>query len=169
MLFNKDNFKSIKNGNLTHIPNFTPIEETIDFNLLAELYDEYRPVSKILPKRFYPDEILSSPFLLKNIHEHPFFNVYFNFFNKQFNSSDNIVSELDIFFSFASGAGGVHADREDVHIVGLKGKTIYRCWETNNINEYTISQGDYIFIPKGTKHSSITVTPRMIMSHSIFN
>ena len=54
-------------------------------------------------------------------------------------------------------------DEEDVFILGLKGKTIYRIYGVEN-KDYEINKGDLIFIPKNIKHKVMAINPRIIAS-----
>ena len=47
--------------------------------------------------------------------------------------------------------------------MGLHGKTMYQIYGENKI-DYIINKGDLIFIPKGNKHRSIALSPRIIAS-----
>jgi glyoxylate utilization-related uncharacterized protein len=55
-------------------------------------------------------------------------------------------------------------DQEDVFLLGLCGKTIYRV----NNNFYTVERGDLLFVSKGVRHKAISVTPRIVASFGFF-
>jgi len=57
---------------------------------------------------------------------------------------------------------GPHKDECDVWFWQVKGKTI---WEVEN-NQYTLEEGDLIYIPKGILHNVIPIGPRAGISMS---
>ena len=63
--------------------------------------------------------------------------------------------------------GRSHIDEEDVFIIGLKGNVIYRVFDIQN-KDYSIEEGDMIFIPKGLKHKVIGISPRIIASIGLY-
>ena len=69
---------------------------------------------------------------------------------------------VDLFFSFVTNTGISHVDTEDVFLIGMHGKTIYRITDTNK--DYLLEYGDLLHIPKGIRHKSISSTPRIIAS-----
>ena len=69
---------------------------------------------------------------------------------------------VDLFFSFVTNASHSHVDIEDVFLIGLSGKTIYRLIKEKR--DYLIEKGDLLYIPKGTAHKAISLTPRIIAS-----
>ncbi len=86
-----------------------------------------------------------------------------DFLSKLFKYERDARDEVDLFFSFVSQVGNSHIDEEDVFILGLKGKTIYRVFG-NVDKDYMIEKGDIIFIPRGIKHKVIGLTSRIVAS-----
>ena len=97
----------------------------------------------------------------------PEFNVFFDFITKLFKYERHAEDAVDLFFSFVSKVGAAHRDTEDVFIIGLKGKVIYRVFDTETV-DYKINKGDMMFIPKGLKHKVLAITPRIIASIGFF-
>ena len=75
---------------------------------------------------------------------------------------------VDLFFSLVTQTGVPHEDVEHVFIIGLKGKTIYRIYDKNNV-DYEINKGDMIFIPRKIKHKVIGLNPRIIASIGFYD
>ena len=48
----------------------------------------------------------------------------------------------------------------------MHGKTIYRMTDTGK--DYLLEHGDFLHIPKGIRHKSISSTPRIIASVGFF-
>jgi mannose-6-phosphate isomerase-like protein (cupin superfamily) len=59
---------------------------------------------------------------------------------------------------------GEHKDTMDVWFWQVKGKTK---WIIENQNEYTLNEGDLIYVPKGTLHNVIPLGPRVGISMSL--
>lgn len=160
MLLNKKNIKNIKNKKITYIKNFTSITDIYDFNKISNLVDSYS-----LNVIFKPGQAnyFDSIWQLRDIHK--FDNQFFiliDLFRKIFNYTTDIKDGVDLFFSFVTNTGGSHVDEEDVFLIGLHGKTIYRVIETNK--DYCLQKGDLLYIPKGNRHKAISATPRSIAS-----
>ena len=160
MLLNKKNIKNIKNKKITYIKNFTSITDIYDFNKISNLVDSYS-----LNVIFKPGQAnyFDSIWQLRDIHK--FDNQFFiliDLFRKIFNYTTDIKDGVDLFFSFVTNTGGSHVDEEDVFLIGLHGKTIYRVIETNK--DYCLQKGDLLHIPKGNRHKAISATPRSIAS-----
>ena len=160
MLLNKKNIKNIKNKKITYIKNFTSITDIYDFNKISNLVDSYS-----LNVIFKPGQAnyFDSIWQLRDIHK--FDNQFFiliDLFRKIFNYTTDIKDGVDLFFSFVTNTGGSHVDEEDVFLIGLHGKTIYRVIETNK--DYCLQKGDLLHIPKGNRHKAIPATPRSIAS-----
>ena len=103
------------------------------------------------------------------------FNLLSNFMEENeciINQKSNVGNLKDVFqivkVSNTLQVGNTHVDIEDVFIIGLKGTTIYRVFDKINI-DYEINKGDMIFIPYGTKHKVIGITPRIIASIGFFD
>ena len=138
------------------VPNF-------DFNALSQVIDTVNGESKI-PNPYLNNYILESLFQLMDAQMHPIFHSVWNEFEKNFNPHGR-RSNIVLFFSFCSGGrSNAHADVEDVKIFGLYGKTIYII----NGNEYIVTQGDLLHIPKNTVHRGIGISPRIIGSYGIW-
>ena len=81
------------------------------------------------------------------------------------NSLSITKSDLEIFFSFTSGASGTsHKENYDVYIVGLLGNTVYKIED----KYFEVEKGDVLTIPKNTIHKSIALTPRIILSYAVY-
>jgi mannose-6-phosphate isomerase-like protein (cupin superfamily) len=177
MRLNSDNIKSIKNKETTFIKNFTPIfkigksedivptsqvsteEGEYDFNFIAKHVDECSSVA--FTKQ--PEKAFNSVWQVRNVHSHePFFFTFFDFFQKTFKYTPEIRDGVDLFLSFVTGIGDAHIDVEDVFLIGLLGKTIYRDYKTHK--DYQIEKGDLLYVPRGNKHKAISLTPRIIAS-----
>ena len=89
-------------------------------------------------------------------------NSYFDFLTKIFKYVRDTRDGVDLFFSFVTNASHSHVDIEDVFLIGLSGKTIYRLIKEKR--DYLIEKGDLLYIPKGTAHKEISLTPRIIAS-----
>ena len=164
MLINKDQIDLIKENKICLIKNFVSLERTYDFNLISTLIEENnldvfnRTMIGNLKDVFQMRRVSN---ILKE------FTTFFDFFSKLFKYERDQKDEVDLFFSLTSQTGNTHFDEEDVFILGLNGKTIYRIYEENN-NDYCIEKGDIIFIPKNIKHKVIGLTPRIIASFGFF-
>lgn len=172
MLLNKKNIESIKKQKVTFIKNFTSIQETYDFNKISYLVDSYSlNVDHVYSLNV--DHVLkqinsfNSIWTFRDIDkfDNQFF-VLLDFLSKIFKYPYHIENGVNIFFSFVTNTGGSHVDREDVFLVGLYGKTIYRIIETNK--DYCLKRGDLLYIPKGILHKPISATPRSIASIGFF-
>ena len=135
--------------------------EDFDFNLLANIIDT-SDTSTVISSKYQSDIILQAVFQIKNIQFHSYFDNVWKKLEEKHNSSKSKNSSIDIFFSFCAGGRSIaHKDFEDVSIFGLYGKTIYL---VDGV-EYSIEKGDLIFIPKGTIHRAIGITPRIVGSY----
>lgn len=165
MLLNKEQIESIQNRKVTHVKNFASLEREYDFNLIAEILEERD--NKVLTKTNTGG--LRDVYQMLNVTNiFQEFRTFFDFLLKTFKFIPDSRDAVEFFFSFASQVGVVHEDTEDVFIVGLKGKTIYRVYGADNI-DYEINKGDMIFIPHGIRHKVIGITPRIIASIGYFN
>tara|TARA_R100000908_G_scaffold56802_2_gene32386 strand:- start:2619 stop:3134 length:516 start_codon:yes stop_codon:yes gene_type:complete len=160
MLIKQTELVSIKENKLTFVKNFVSLERKYDFNLLSKLMEEN--IIEIFPKSVIGH--LKDVFHMgKVIDCLPEFKTFFDFLSKLLKYERDERDNVDIFFSFVSQAGNPHVDVEDVFILGLKGKTIYRIFN-NETKDYLIEEGDLIFIPRGVNHKVIGTTPRIIAS-----
>ena len=177
MLINKDQVNLIKENKVCYIKNFASLEREYDFNLISSLLEE----NYIIDIRHTEMDInsiestkhnicnLRDIFQIRNITDSlKEFRTFLNFFEKMFKYSFDEKNQVDLFISLISKTGTPHRDREDVFILGLNGKTIYKIFDTENKN-YEINKGDLIFIPKGIKHKVISITPRIIASIGFFS
>lgn len=163
MILNTKNIKKIRNKEITFIKNFTAFSEEIDFNYISRILEENELPNTILGSIARLDKTI---WQIKNVHLIEDFFTYFNFFKKTFNYANNERDGTDLFLSFSSSLGTVHFDEEDVHLIGLLGKTLYRIYPEKK--EYILYKGDYLFIPHFTKHRAISLTPRVIMSSGYY-
>jgi len=160
MLLKEVEVNSIKENKVTLVKNFTALRRVYDFNLMSDLLEEnnlavFQKTSIGNLKDVFQVEKVSNTFKE--------FTEYFNYFKRLFKYEVTSKDEVDFFFSYVSQVGDTHADKEDVFIMGLHGKTIYKVFD-NEIKEYEVKKGDLIFIPKGLKHKVIAMTPRIIIS-----
>jgi len=160
MLLNKKNIESIRKQKLTYVKNFTTIVDTYDFNKISSLVDDnYLIVHNKSPHGL----VFNAVWQLSQIDKcDNFFHMQKDFFSKLFKYVPEITDGVDIFFSFVTNTGNAHIDTEDVFLIGLYGKTTYRI--IDNKKDYMIERGDLLYIPKGIKHKSISITPRAIAS-----
>tara|TARA_R100000149_G_C5856105_1_gene123353 strand:+ start:49 stop:567 length:519 start_codon:yes stop_codon:yes gene_type:complete len=164
MIIQGPELESIKNRKITFVKNFIQLKTNYDFNYISKLLEEndtlqswYRPAKSggpVLEKNFHIERVGDLSLELYSI---------FNYFKKIIKYSDHFKDNVDLFFSFVPSVGNTHDDEEDVYIVGLHGKTMYQIYGENKI-DYIINKGDLIFIPKGNKHRSIALSPRIIAS-----
>ena len=160
MLINKDEINLIKDNKVCFVKNFVSLQRNYDFNLISKLMEENHltivPMSPVgnLRDVFQMVKITN---ILKE------FKILFDFFAKLFKYELTENDGIDLFFSFVSQIGNAHEDIEDVYIIGLHGKTIYRVFDEDN-KDYEINKGDLIFIPKGKKHKAIAINSRIIAS-----
>lgn len=172
MLILPEKIESIKSNKVTMIKNFISLKTKHDFNFISQLLEEND--IDVDPKTTLGHlrdvfQIRSVSFSSKDL-----FNV-FHFIRKMFSYKKDKEDEVDLFFSFVSQVGHAHTDQEEIYILGLHGKTIYRVYESeylgselgsnsNSSIDYEINEGDLIYIPKRTKHKVIGVTPRVVAS-----
>jgi len=168
MLIKEQDLDDIKENKVTLVKNFVSLERNYDFNLLSKLMEENE---LIILKKTNADEFsgtLKDAYQMLKINNFlPEFNVFFDFITKLFKYERHAEDAVDLFFSFVSKVGAAHRDTEDVFIIGLKGKVIYRVFDTETV-DYKINKGDMIFIPKGLKHKVLAITPRIIASIGFF-
>jgi ribosomal protein L16 Arg81 hydroxylase len=135
-----------------------------DFNSLINLLDTNDIESTFACANVHNNYVLESPFKILNAQKDKYFNDLFIYLNKEFNTK-NLKSDIYLFFSFTSGGKGLaHSDVEDVHIVGLHGKTMYIVEN----KEHLVEKGDLLIIPKGVAHRAIGLSPRIILSFGIY-
>ena len=164
MIIQGPELESIKNREVTFVKNFIQLKTNYDFNFISKLLEEndnlqshYRPtndMSPVLYKNFQIEQV--GNFTLE-------FHSVFNYFKKIIKYDNHPRDNVDLFFSFVPSAGNTHVDQEDVYILGLYGKTMYKMYGENK-KDYIINEGDLIFIPRGNKHRSVALSPRIIAS-----
>jgi mannose-6-phosphate isomerase-like protein (cupin superfamily) len=164
MLIKQSDLISIKENKVTLVKNFAILEKTYDFNFLSKLMEEN--FMKIDQKTCVGNS--REVFQMYNVIDYfPEFKIFYDFLIKLFKYERHPQDQVDLFYSFISQAGNPHVDLEDVFIIALKGKTIYRVFGDVN-KDYTIEKGDMIFIPKRISHKVIGITPRIVASTGIF-
>ena len=164
MLIKKQNLNDIKENKVTLVKNFISLERNYDFNLLSNLMEEND--TAIIQKTNLGN--LKDVFQICKVSNWlQEFKILFDFLTKLFKYERDFRDEVDLFFSLVSQVGNSHIDTEDVFIIGLKGVTIYRIFDSENKNFY-IKKGDMIFIPKSIKHKVIGLNPRIVASVGFF-
>jgi hypothetical protein len=166
MILTKKQIKSIHNEKVTFIKNFTKPNKIYDFNYLSIIAEEY--VGDQNGVQIYSrGDSFETVWGVKHIHnvDYDLF-LYYDFFKKLFNFTDDSRSGVDLFFSFSSCVGHPHADEEVVFLLGLYGKTIYK--DFKHKTDYTINAGDLLVIPGGIRHKAIACSPRIIASIGFF-
>ena len=160
MLIKAQDLKDIQENKVTLIKNFINLERNYDFNLISNLIEEND--LSIMPKSQIGNlKDVFQIYKVSNCLQE--FKTFFDFLSKLFRYERDSRDEVDLFFSLVSQIGNSHVDIEDVFIIGLKGKIIYRVFDFEN-KDYSIEKGDMIFIPKGIKHKAIGINPRIIVS-----
>ena len=160
MLIKAQDLKDIQENKVTLIKNFINLERNYDFNLISNLIEEND--LSIMPKSQIGNlKDVFQIYKVSNCLQE--FKTFFDFLTKLFKYERDSRDEVDLFFSLVSQVGNSHVDIEDVFIIGLKGKIIYRVFDFEN-KDYSIEKGDMIFIPKSIKHKAIGINPRIIVS-----
>ena len=135
----------------------------IDFNYISKLISEGNYNSKIVSP-YQNDYVMHSITHIRDIHLHKDFIDLYSYCNENYNKQ-NLNSNLIMFFSMKLGSSSItHKDDEDVYIIGAHGKTLYNVDGT----EHTVETGDLLKIPKGSIHTAIGLTPRVILSFGVF-
>jgi mannose-6-phosphate isomerase-like protein (cupin superfamily) len=155
--------ENIKNNKITHVKNFCKFDNQYDFNFLIDYIESMDPKIRNTNKGDF-FEINYQVFLESKFKD---FEFCLNFLRQIFKYSWDQNDRNDIFFSFKSGAGDTHTDDEDVFIIGLNGKTIYKVFGTTT-EYFEINNGDMIFIPKGIPHKVISLSSRIILSTGFY-
>tara|TARA_X000001388_G_C2148621_1_gene91538 strand:- start:22 stop:546 length:525 start_codon:yes stop_codon:yes gene_type:complete len=160
MLIKQPEVISIKENKVTLIKNFVTLERNYDFNLLSQLMEENNLT--ISQKSFVGNlkDVFQIYKVSNTLQE---FKTFFDFLSKLFKYERDLKDEVDLFFNFVSQTGNPHVDIEDVFIIGLKGKSIYRVFD-GETRDYNIQKGDMIFIPKNIKHKVMALNPRIVAS-----
>jgi len=160
MLVKELEINSIRQNKITLIKNFASLTREYDFNLLSKLMEEN---DLMIGQKSCVGSLKDVFQVYKVSNTLQEFKIFFDFLSKLFKYERDPKDEVDLFFSFVSQVGNTHVDAEDVFIIGLKGTTIYRIFDTKN-EDYCIEKGDMIFIPKGKKHKVLSMSPRIIAS-----
>jgi hypothetical protein len=165
MLLNKKQIESIRNKKVTHVKNFASLDREYDFNLIAQFLEERN--DDVLIKTGIGK--LRDVYQMMRVTDYlPEFRIFFDFLLKTFKYKPDSRDAVELFFSFVTQSGPAHADIENVFIIGLKGKVIYRIYE-GKIFDYEINKGDMIFIPRDIYHKVVGITPRIIASVGFFD
>ena len=160
MLLNKDQVDLIKQNKICVVKNFVSLNNIYDANFISNLLEENS--LKVAQKTFSGN--LTDVFQIFKVSDaRKEFKTFFDFLSKLFRYERDPRDEVDLFFSLVSQVGISHVDVEDVFIIGLKGKVIYRIFNVEN-KDYSIEKGDMIFIPKGIKHKVLAINPRIVAS-----
>ena len=160
MLIKAQDLKDIQENKVTLVKNFASLTREYDFNLINNLMEENN-LSISQKSNVGNLKDVFQIHKVSNILEE--FKIFFDFLTKLFKYERDLKDEVDLFFSLVSQVGNSHVDTEDVFIIGLKGKIIYRVFDFEN-KDYSIEKGDMIFIPKNIKHKAIGINPRIIVS-----
>ena len=142
---------------------FINFVKEFDFNELAKVLDR-NELENEFTNFLNPSRVLETPIKIINIEKDFFFKDLHIFLNTKFNKN-NLKNNIYLFFSFtAGGKGPLHKDIEDVHLIGLYGKTLYII---NNKN-FILEKGDLLVIPKEVAHRAIGLEPRIVLSFGIY-
>ena len=160
MLIKAQDLKDIQENKVTLVKNFASLTREYDFNLLSNLMEENECIINQKTNFGNLKDVFQIYKVSNCLQE---FKTFFDFLTKLFKYERDLRDEVDLFFSLVSQVGNSHVDIEDVFIIGLKGKVIYRVFDFED-KDYSIEQGDMIFIPKGIKHKVIGINPRIIAS-----
>lgn len=164
MLLNEAEVNSIKQNKVTLIKNFIELHKIYDFNFISKTIEENDFVVESKTNL----NNLRNVFQIRNVIDtSQEFKTLFDFLSKLFKYQRDAKDSVDLFISFVSQVGRSHIDEEDVFIIGLKGNVIYRVFDIQN-KDYSIEEGDMIFIPKGLKHKVIGISPRIIASIGLY-
>tara|TARA_R100001086_G_scaffold248283_1_gene184836 strand:+ start:464 stop:991 length:528 start_codon:yes stop_codon:yes gene_type:complete len=165
MLLDKENIQRINDKKVTYVKKFAKITNTYDFNKISELADTYSEADgiKILNQTIGQVDIFYSIWQLKFVDRiDQFLFTFRDFFQKTFNYTPEARDGVDLFFSFISVIGKPHMDEEDIFLIGLMGRTIYRITDTQE--DFELQSGDLLYVPKLTRHKALSMTPRVIAS-----
>ena len=164
MLIQQPQLISIRENKPTLVKNFVTLKKKYDFNLLSQFMEENDSTVMSHSSIGNLRDVFRIPGVSGYLKE---FKTFFDFLTKMFNYQRDEQDEVDLFFSFVSQSGHSHVDVEDVFIIGLEGRVIYKVFNDENKN-YTVEKGDMICIPKGLKHKVIALDPRIIASVGLF-
>ena len=160
MLLKNNKVKSIRQNKVTFVKNFVNLSQDFDFNYVSNLLEENN-LNVFQKSNHMP---LKAVYQIRQIEKtNNQFLIYYDFFKKLFKYNLNSLDGVDIFLSFVSSLGEAHEEEEDVFIIILKGKTIYKVYE-NEQKSYVMNEGDLIYIPKKIKHKVLALSPRISLS-----
>lgn len=160
----QQDLNSIKNKKVTLVKNFVSFDKNYDFNLVLDFLEKSDfDINCMGAANFF-----KSNFQVKKIENNfPNFIFLMNFIRKALNYKSTPEDEVDFFFSFKSNSGLSHRDREDVFIISLYGKTIYKILDdTNKI--FLLEKGDMLHIPKNILHKVVSLSERIVISIGFF-
>ena len=150
--------------NIVFKKNIIQFKEIVDFNYLIKLLNENN-FGSVITSNYLDQFILNSTFMVSNVQKDNAFIDLYDYLNKNYNS-EGYNSNLYMFVSFKMGNPSItHTDDYDVVIIGVHGETVYNLEGT----EYRVGVGDLLKIPKGIKHTAISMTPRIVLSYGRYN
>tara|TARA_R100001594_G_scaffold63075_1_gene97524 strand:+ start:5795 stop:6340 length:546 start_codon:yes stop_codon:yes gene_type:complete len=156
--------ENIKTRKPTLVKNFHQLKG--DFTWLSKLLDSHEHYAMLCKSRIFD---LYGIWQIRGLNNINTFMEYYTFFQRLFNYVSHPDDNSDLFISLVSNLGTPHVDKEDVHLLGLYGNTTYQIFLGGSVRqEFTISPGDYLFIPHGQKHRVFSKTPRIILSIGFF-
>ncbi len=160
MLLNKNQINLINQNKTCFVKDFVTLTNIYDFNFISDLLEENE--LKVVSKTSigYFKDVFQIHRVLNTKEE---FAIFFDFLSKLFKYERDEKDGADLFFSLVSQTGNTHNDIEDVFIIGLKGKTIYRIFDQSK-QDYLLEKGDMIFIPRGKKHKVLSLNSRIVLS-----
>ena len=137
--------------------------QNIDFNFVSDLLDNNNFTS-IFSGNWQEAYVLNGTFLIRNIDDS--FKDLKDLLDSKYNS-ERIKSNLHIFCAFKTGATSItHSDEQDVYIIGVLGRTMYKLLEEGN-KEFIVEHGYILRIPANTLHTAISLPPRIVLSYSV--
>jgi hypothetical protein len=160
MLIKEKDLNNIKQNKVTLVKNFFTLEKKYDFNLISDLIEQHEIMVKPRSDIGNFKDVFQMYKVSNHIHE---LKIFFDFFKKLFRYEIDSRDEVDLFFNFASQVGISHSDIEDVFIIALQGKVIYRVFN-KNYKDYELNEGDLIYIPRNLQHKVLALTPRIVAS-----
>lgn len=170
MLYFDINAKSIsciKERNTTVVSNFISLEKKYDFNYISKLIEENLFVDIVpIGKDIHPFYRIWNILDVDNF-DNDFIHIK-SFLQKICGYESNDKNNVELYFSFVSKVGEAHKDPEDVFLLNLHGKTMYRIYESLEYKDYQLEKGDLLYIPAGTKHKAFGLTPRTTLSLGYF-
>lgn len=172
MLLNQEQVESIKSRQITFVRNCRVVEKYNSFEKVFDFLEQNDVAVRIRNPNINPQNNIvwltrSTVFSVDSCERDPEIFAIQDLIFKLFYTDNSVrLQNSHIFFSITSGMSNEHIDEEDVHLIGLFGETIYRVYDNlNNTHEdYVINPGDYLFIPCGIKHRSISMSKRAVLS-----